>query len=180
MKNQKGFTLLELLVASTILGILVVFATTSYRNSVAENRWAQARAMTNQLAGSLQRVKMDYPSVSFKEEIMQNVDYDGKCPFDMQESSFPEVFQAGDLTTCGYMESGAWTNTSFEYMICGTTPTGEICSKKDGENFPLACVKARDTARLPDQFKTNTYCVYETGKGIECRKKDSEEKCVSL
>ena len=67
--KDKGFTLVELLVAATIIGILAVFATNSYRNGVAETRWAQAKANLDQLAAAVQRVKLDYPAVKFSNTV---------------------------------------------------------------------------------------------------------------
>ena len=59
---RKGFTLVELLVAATIIGILMVFATNSYRNGVAETRWAQAKGNVDQLAAAVLRARIEYPA----------------------------------------------------------------------------------------------------------------------
>ncbi len=177
--NKKGFTLVELLVAATILGILAVFATTSYRNSVAESRWTQARAVTNQLATSLQRVKMDYPTVPLAAEQMGNFDANG-CPFDYGTGAFPTIFKASDLVSCGYMELGAWNNNYFNYWVCGTSPTEEFCKKQKNSAYPLACVTVKDTAKLPSQFLENIYCMYETGAAFECRTDGGTETCNDL
>ncbi|MBQ7908284.1 MAG: prepilin-type N-terminal cleavage/methylation domain-containing protein [Elusimicrobiaceae bacterium] len=184
MKNKKGFTLVELLVAATILGILAVFATTSYRNSVAENHWAQARAVTKQLAGSLQRVKMDYPFLSFEAgKMTSNVYLDTVCPLDSTLTA-ETVFRRGDLISCGYLEGGAWKNKYFEYWVCGSTPSTAPCnstSHQDNEGqYPLACVTVKETAKLPSQFLSNTFCVHETGEAKECRVQNSAEVCVPI
>lgn len=63
--NRAGFTLLELLIAAAIIGILALFATVSYRNSTAQTRVAQARAVTQSLAMGNYRAHIDYPSISF-------------------------------------------------------------------------------------------------------------------
>lgn len=63
--NRAGFTLLELLIAAAIIGILALFATVSYRNSTAQTRVAQARAVTQSLAMGNYRAHIDYPSIRF-------------------------------------------------------------------------------------------------------------------
>lgn len=63
--KQAGFTLLELLIAAAIIGILALFATVSYRNSTAQTRVAQARAVTQSLAMGNYRAHIDYPNISF-------------------------------------------------------------------------------------------------------------------
>lgn len=63
--KQAGFTLLELLIAAAIIGILALFATVSYRNSAAQTRVAQARAVTQSLAMGNYRAHIDYPSIRF-------------------------------------------------------------------------------------------------------------------
>ena len=180
MKNNKGFTLVELLVAATILGILAVFATTAYRNSVAESRWTQSRAMANQLASSLQRVKMDYPSIKMEANVMRNPEGMGACPFNYGTGAFPEIFNVEDLVNCGYMEVGAWTNEYIEYLVCGTEPSQEICKKQLDSAYPLVCARVKENAKLPAQFLTNTYCVYETGAAEESRTENGTEACIPL
>lgn len=65
VKSIAGFTLIELLIAATIIGILSVFATVGYRNSVAETRIAEGRAKVRSLALANYRAHIDYPSISF-------------------------------------------------------------------------------------------------------------------
>ena len=60
-----GFTLLELLIAATIIGILALFATVGYRNSMAEARVAEGRAKVKALAIANYRAHIDYPGISF-------------------------------------------------------------------------------------------------------------------
>ncbi len=65
IKTIAGFTLIELLIAATIIGILSVFATVGYRNSVAETRIAEGRAKVRSLALANYRAHIDYPGISF-------------------------------------------------------------------------------------------------------------------
>lgn len=71
--NRAGFTLLELLIAAAIIGILALFATVSYRNSTAQTRVAQARAVTQSLAMGNYRAHIDYPSILFDENPISDV-----------------------------------------------------------------------------------------------------------
>lgn len=71
--NRAGFTLLELLIAAAIIGILALFATVSYRNSTAQTRVAQARAVTQSLAMGNYRAHIDYPSISFDNNPISDV-----------------------------------------------------------------------------------------------------------
>lgn len=71
--NRAGFTLLELLIAAAIIGILALFATVSYRNSTAQTRVAQARAVTQSLAMGNYRAHIDYPSIRFDENPISDV-----------------------------------------------------------------------------------------------------------
>ena len=177
MKNNKGFTLIELLVAATILGILAVFATVSYRNSVAESRWAYARAMTDHLAASMQRVKMDFPLVFFAEGgISTNSSI---CPInEIGSSSIGSItIGTGGLFACGYIENEAWNNDYFEYIMC-SDGASHPCNDKQNGLPPLACVQIKDGAKLPADFKENYYCVYEDGLKRECR--PSPIDCVNL
>lgn len=70
--NYKGFTLVELLVAATIIGFLAIVATTSFRNSAAETRWTQAKALTNQLASAAEALTTERNGAYFSSNTMFN------------------------------------------------------------------------------------------------------------
>lgn len=70
--NYKGFTLVELLVAATIIGFLAIVATTSFRNSAAETRWTQAKALANQLAAAAEALTTERNGVYFSSNTMFN------------------------------------------------------------------------------------------------------------
>lgn len=72
VKSIAGFTLIELLIAATIIGILSVFATVGYRNSVAETRIAEGRAKVRSLALANYRAHIDYPGISFSNETISD------------------------------------------------------------------------------------------------------------
>lgn len=72
VKSIAGFTLIELLIAATIIGILSVFATVGYRNSVAETRIAEGRAKVRSLALANYRAHIDYPDISFSNETISD------------------------------------------------------------------------------------------------------------
>lgn len=93
MKNRYGFTLIELLVAGTIVGILAIYATIAYRNSVAETRLAAAKADLELLANARQRFAIDYPKKSVS---------------------------ISDLISKQYLEDRNWTDGSgyFSFTIC--------------------------------------------------------------
>lgn len=71
--KQAGFTLLELLIAAAIVGILALFATVGYRNSSAQARVAQARGVVQALAMGNYRAHIDYPAISFDTTPMADV-----------------------------------------------------------------------------------------------------------
>lgn len=155
--KDKGFTLVELLVAATIIGILAIFATNSYRNGVAESRWAQAKTNLEQLAAAVQRVKLDYPSVKFSNTEMSNTT-STTCRF------YPGVsgtFSPAVLIPCGYLEGGDWNSEYFQYYVCDNR-TSSPC--KSGA---VACVGFSSAAKVPDRYKSYKYCYYARSGGVE-------------
>lgn len=99
MKNKYGFTLIELLVAGTIVGILAIYATIAYRNSVAETRLAAAKADVELLANARQRFAIDYPK---------------------------KTATISDLISKQYLEDRNWAGGYFSYEIC--TSASASCS----------------------------------------------------
>ncbi len=155
-KSTAGFTLVELLVAATIIGILTMFATVSYRNSAAETRWAQAKANLEQLAAAVQRAKVDYPSIKFSSVKMSNTS--SSCTWNPGTSSNTSP---SNLIACGYLEGNRWNSEYFEYYVCDNK-TSSPC--KSGA---VACVGFLSTAKVPSKFKKYTYCFYARSGGVE-------------
>lgn len=163
--TKEGFTLVELLVAATIIGILAVFATNSYRNSVAETRWTQAKANADRLGAAMQRVTMDYDDVVFSSSEMSNVAPDTSCPLRHGDVRPLSGFHPSVLISCGYLENGDWNSEYYTYHTCGAS-LSNACKAHNGE-MPLACVSVRADARLPAKFKSYTYCYYVRQGGVE-------------
>ena len=156
MKNKKGFTLLELLIAATILGLLAVFATISYRDSVVENRVAAAKVKVEQLARGMQRFALDY-STDLHGLMGNLTDSDIQCqPY----AQFPKT-----LITCGYVDNGGWTDPYMEFYVCNGK-TADCAASSIAA--PLACMKGRNHPRLPERYRGSCgylYCVGKTESG---------------
>ena len=159
MKNRKGFTLIELLIAATIIGTLAVFATIAYKESVARNHIAAAKAKTEQLARGVQRFRLEHPLLHFSDPnnlVMGNVtDSDLRCSI-----TSPHV---KTLITCDYVDNGGWTDEYVRFFVC-EGKTGS-CASAQMSN-PLACMKGRNHPRLPIRFRGVNgyiYCVGATG-----------------
>ncbi len=151
MKNNKGFTLLELLVAATIIGILAVFATTSYKNSAADARITAAKARTDALAGAVQRMRFEYPS--FKNVSGQMQDSTDSC-----NRAVPS-----GLVSCGFLGNSGWArDTYMTYWVCSVN--GDGCANSPVTN-PLACMKSKGDSKLPARYGNGyIYCVSESAQ----------------
>lgn len=158
MKRKKGFTLVELLVAATIIGILAVFATAQYRNGVAETRFTQAKAMTDQLATAVQQAHIDYPRLKFSAELMENSS--DKCELKPGVTSLPP----SQLVACGYMDPSGWDNEYFEFVVCDAGNAQAPCDVVLGA---LACTRVQSDAKLPTKYKKYGYCFFAGSGGVE-------------
>ena len=140
-KNNAGFTLLELLVAATIIGILAVFATVAYKNAAASTRAAGARAKVDALAWAQQRYLLD-PAA---------------CP-----SYVDTTNKITALEDCNLLEGKVILNDEyFTFALC----EGSSCSAAQNMQNPLACVFGKDNKKMPAKYAKNYwYCVSETAR----------------
>ena len=143
-KNNAGFTLLELLVAATIIGILAVFATVAYKNGAASTRAAGARAKVDALAWAQQRYLLD-PAA---------------CPLYVSTTN-----KITALEDCKLLERKVILNDEyFTFAVC----PDDVCSKAPdmtSDMNPLACVVGKDNKKVPAKCAKNYwYCVSETAR----------------
>ena len=158
--KKAGFTLLELLIAATILGIMAVFAATSYQNSMAETRLAAARGRLDVLAAAVQRYRMDYG-----DDLPDGQLHDALVVHPCQDTK--------TLFSCGFLENGGWSDAHVRFYVCAKTPaTGKCYTNGDGVDVsnagitnPLACMKTISTAKWPKRYQNYTYCASVTTSG---------------
>ncbi|GEM_PF-2500546 len=163
MRNKKGFTLVELLIAATIVGILTVFATVQYRNSRDEVRIAGGKARVDMLAGAVQRWRLEHGSSYIVGEMTDiNGTVDGStCNY------APSSADPTQLIKCGYVENGGW-ETSQEmpliFYVCGTNTTTGNCAGAPISS-PLACMISGGGFHSDKFGDGYMYCASKTDKG---------------
>ncbi|MBR4355633.1 MAG: prepilin-type N-terminal cleavage/methylation domain-containing protein [Elusimicrobiaceae bacterium] len=158
MNNKKGFTLLELLIAATIIGILALYATVSYRSSETEIRISAAKGKIDGLAVAVQRFRMDHPRGIHFSGLMSNVT-------DASANCAPNSSEPTKLITCEVVENGGWDDPLMFYYVCDGK-TNE-CASSPVAN-PLACMRGKNHDRLPNRYRQDhgyIYCVNLETKG---------------
>jgi len=162
MKRKSGFTLLELLVAATIMGALAVLATVSYRHSAMETRIAAAKLRTEVLARAVQRFRLDYGSDKLPSAGVELVGPDSIVECNPTSADVLSLFN------CGYLQNdGGWRDGYIQYYVCNgnRTTIGTAC-KNSTINKPLACMRGRNWSKVPEKYKVPyAYCVNETSQG---------------
>ena len=160
MKNKKGFTLLEILIAAAIMSILALMATAAYRHSISVTRVEDAKNKLRVVANAVLRFKWDYPNRGFNGNDGKNVllytENIGTCPKDGD-------YSASTLIKCEYLENRQWTTKEIKIVVCNGSNTGELCSRS-GVSNPLACMTGT-SSRLDTEFTSRVYCISESDEG---------------
>lgn len=140
-RSKRGFTLLELLIAATIIGILAVLSTVAFRSSAGETRVAGAKSKLEMLAMAVQRYKMDPKA----------------CSIITSNSSLT----VSNLVSCGYLENLNFSGDSyFSFYICAS---GSGCPNASY----LACMTGYNS-KLPSRYLSGySYCLDEAGRAVE-------------
>ena len=117
MKNNKGFTLIELIMVTIILGILAAVAVPRYMGTVSQAEAAAEKAVIDALKAAvenyatqefLEKGRYDYPSNPF--ELVDVDGYCGSCDGGMVDGSWKYVSD-GDFIQ---------SHTKEETIACGT------------------------------------------------------------
>ena len=167
MKNKRGFTLLEILIAATIVSALAILATVSYNNSIAETHIQMGKMNTEVLARAIQRFRLDYHADKLSKQAVElkEVVAVAECGADNPD----EGANVYSLFNCGYLQNDAtWLDLYIEYYVCnGYKTEGTPCANSKLDAAPLACMRGRSTSsKIPDKYKGDyAYCVNETTQG---------------
>lgn len=114
--KKNGFTMIELLIAAAIIGVLAVLSTSSYKNTLIKTRLEEGKTRTRVAADAAMRFQMDYPGHTFSGDKLIYMQSVGGCA--TSDTSPAQLIQ------CGYLENRPWSDGYFDIEICG--------AKKDG------------------------------------------------
>jgi type IV pilus assembly protein PilE len=141
MLNTKGFTLIELMIAVAIVGILAAIAYPSYQNSVRDSRRADAKGALLAFANAMERHFTECNSYlgdgAKCSETGKPAIFSAKSPVD-GEAKYYDLTIGDDISASTYtlnaIPAGAQSGDK-----CGTltlTQTGVRSSVKDGNIVP--------------------------------------------
>ena len=144
-RNVQGFTIIELVVAITIIGIVMVFSTYSLMSS---NRAAELRAAAQELYGQFQRAKME--AIKRNENVVILFDTSGTPNFYQVfvDPNDDDVFNAGDelLAEVVLADALEFSSITFSDDKMAYTPRGrpsggsgsvDLTSTSTGKTFKL-------------------------------------------
>ena len=146
MMNRRGFTLLELLIAAMIIGVLSIFATQAFRNTASDIRVEDAKARAQVVAAALRRFTLDHPNATLAQtETMGTVSAPSTC------SSTTISLQ--NLINCGYLE---YRQYATEVRNGNSYKTHFTMTLENDTNGVVVCVqRAQAQGKITDSKK---YC----------------------
>jgi len=95
-KNTTGFTLIELVIAIAVVGILASIAYPSYINQMRQTRRADCEAALMQLASVMER---DFSRNNQYQDLIAAGGFSGQCPIDGGNASYTLGYQALTAST---------------------------------------------------------------------------------
>jgi len=126
MKNyKKGFTLIELIVVTLIMGILASMSMPYYYKTIETSKATDAVALGHLLGSAYRMYQIDNPGVNLSPGDITNTCNSGSC-------------STGDtsgcrIVRCGYVAKQDWSNTSYSYKVGpGDCGGNAACVKRTG------------------------------------------------
>ncbi|MDD2805392.1 MAG: type II secretion system protein [Elusimicrobiales bacterium] len=123
--KKKGFTLIELIVVTLIMGILAALSVPYYHKTVETSKATDSVALGHLLANAHQMFQMDHPGVSLSGQVT-NVCNSGACD--------PTDTGACTIARCGYVAKQDWDMSSYNFFLGnGTCGSGNVaCVRRNG------------------------------------------------
>lgn len=156
MYNHNGFTLLELLIAAALIGVLAMFATQAFRASASDVRVADAKARALLLKSAAERYYIEYPgAASFALGSTNPL-----LAFAQPGSCVPTDSSVQNLVNCGFLEYRQVAYDTTQTTAEGTTRSGSVDMWFESASKSGVTVCFKGKGRILDDA---TYCTNSSG-----------------
>ena len=135
MSYKGGFTLLELLIAAAIIGVLSLFAMQSFRTAGSDARWQEAKIRAQVVASAVKRYYIEYPNAAPLRGLTVEL-------FNEKGACNPSEAKVQNLVNCGFLEA----NRQFASEFGGVASNFTMTIKRSG-GVNVVCVEAREEAK---------------------------------
>ena len=157
MINKAGFTMMELLIAAAIIGVLAIFATQTFLQTSTDIRVEDAKIRARSIAQAAHRFKWDYPSATFLSG--ENNPFGIVSARKSEQDCVMTNVTLQTLVNCGYLDyrqyasddrvAQSGSNSTFMSNFAfwfAEEPAGDVCFRRSNANA---------TSKIAD---AKTYC----------------------
>jgi prepilin-type N-terminal cleavage/methylation domain-containing protein len=160
--HMKGFTLIELVVVTLIMGILTSMAVPYYFKTVETSKATDSVALGHMIANSNRMYRLDNPTNLISGQITNSCNSQTNCA---------AASGACKLLACGYVAQQDWQNSSYDFYVCNGGAGGTCCSSS-GTEIGVSCTKRKSGAAA--NYAGWGYVFYSSGR---CAKLSTAPDC---